>query len=120
MAENFLNSFKNYDIEELDKARGPTSVMYVDPDFQEFARALTFMSAAHTVGEVPRSAAPAEPPQADTAELHTALENISIAAGAATQEMEGIQGEEEAEPPVADAEPEEYGAYDDEDEIDLC
>lgn len=43
VAEDFINAFKNFDIELLDKARSPTSIMYVDSDFQDFARNLTFM-----------------------------------------------------------------------------
>ena len=118
VAENFLNAFKNYDIEELDKARGPTSVMYVDPDFQDFARALTFMSAAHAGGGVSRSVAPGES-QAETAELQSALENISIAAGGDDAE-EAVAAAEEGEAPVADAEDEEYETYGEDGEIDLC
>jgi hypothetical protein len=44
VAEDFINAFKNFDIEVLDKARSPISVMYVDTDFQDFARNLSFMA----------------------------------------------------------------------------
>jgi hypothetical protein len=44
VAEDFINAFKNFDIEALDKARSPVDIMYVDSDFQDFARNLSFMA----------------------------------------------------------------------------
>jgi hypothetical protein len=43
-AKNFINAFKNFDIEALDKARSPMGLIYVDRDFRDFAANLSFMA----------------------------------------------------------------------------
>jgi tetratricopeptide (TPR) repeat protein len=155
VAESFLNAFKNYDIEALDKARSPTSVMYVDPDFQDFARNLSFMGAGHMGGKSAQSskseAKPASKPAvavavaassaatavavaadvaADVAasapaidaseDLQTSLENVTIGDDADVGLTEEVPDTEQQEELDAGAVEYNYGADDDDDDINLC
>jgi hypothetical protein len=96
VTENFLMAFKNYDVEMLDKARAPQSLMFVDPDFQDFARKLSFLTSSHkdtaaaaaAVAEAPRRVDErkpnlrAESPIAEDAEVFedmgAALDSVNI------------------------------------------
>ena len=53
VTENFLLAFKQFDIEALDKARAPMSLIHVDSDFQSFARELSFLNSSHKDDFVP-------------------------------------------------------------------
>ena len=77
VAESFLNAFKNFDVELLDKARSPTSIMYADPDFQEFAKSLTFMGENHLDFE-PSAVNPPPAATVTSSELQDSLNAIKI------------------------------------------
>lgn len=126
VAESFLNAFKNFDIEALDKARGPTSVMYADPDFQDFARALTFMGSNHM--RMPSEAAPSivyEQKAGPTISRDQSLDSGADALQASLQSMhipaDGDDDSNNLESLGADEDGgDSMPAGDDDDDINLC
>lgn len=129
VAENFLNAFKNYDIELLDKARGPGSVMYVDPDFQDFARALSFMGSGHpaahsttATAKVLSSTGPAPQKQLDTPveDLQASLESIVINEDGVDPVPADLSTPKQVEEPEVESNIEFTNEDDDDDEINLC
>ena len=130
-------AFKNYDVEMLDKARSPQSLMFVDPDFQDFARKLSFLTSSHkdTAALPAATAAPVRlaesrrpPPHVESAgaedaevfeDLGAALDSVNIESQVEDEDdfeaLVNSGGVSEPLPPTQQAQP----PVDDEDEIDL-